>query len=234
MVCEITDFISEFAKKIPSSEDEQFIFSSNTLPQIPESLSTNQIIVGKSYHSYQSYTNSKVDFISFQAHKEIYKYLGLLILSKVFHETPLEVNIKLTHQSSMVKKIVLDYEHPTDENTSSGYYSKPYKFIYIPSDLISRHPFVYYKKHLLPLFNLTNETDCIATDEDWNNRNTIRCAGLDRGNVLFAELLLNFSRPQEQLNELILEGELGYQSVGTGSAEVSLYLPGSLGWDGYL
>ena len=235
MVCELTDFISEYAKTIPSSENEYFMFSSDTIPLSPIRLSTDRIIVKKSYHAYQSYINSKVDFLSFQAHKEIYKYLALLILSKMFHENPLEIQIILTHNASMIKKIILDYEYPTDKNISIGYYARPYKFKYYPQNILKKHPFVDYLNNSdLPLFNLTNEQNCIAADEDWNNRDTVRCAGLDVGNILFAELLLNLSRPNEKLNEIILEGELGYRSVGAGSAEVSLYLPESLGWDGEL
>ena len=49
--------------------------------------------------------------------------------------------------------------------------------------------------------------------------------------VLFAELLLNVGRPDNLIDEYQPEGEGGFRGVGEHSAEVQLYLPGSLGWD---
>ncbi len=233
MTCDLIDAIGKYSKKISEAEDEYFVFSSNTIPLMPGDLSTESIIVKKSHHDYSGYTNTSVSAISIQAHKITYKYLGLLILSKLFHQAPQEIHFNLTHPSSEIKRLILDYQYPTEENSHIGYFSQRFLFKYYPQPIIGRHPFIHHPDtSSLPLFNLTNDEDCLTTHEDWNNRNVIRGFGRDKGNILFAELLLNFSRTHETLDEINLEGELGFRSVGPGSVEVNLYLPGSLGWDG--
>lgn len=70
-----------------------------------------------------------------------------------------------------------------------------------------------------------------VTDEEWNGRDIVRCTGSDHGNILFANLLLNASHPEEERNEFALESECGFGGVGTGSAEAKLVLHGNQGWD---
>ena len=47
---------------------------------------------------------------------------------------------------------------------------------------------------------------------------------------MFAELLLNAGLEDNQKLEFRLAGECGYRGVGPGSAELALWLPGSLGY----
>jgi hypothetical protein len=82
----------------------------------------------------------------------------------------------------------------------------------------------------LPVFVLTNMDDAIYTEEDWARRDTVRGCGSDAANILFAELLLNAGRPQNPVTEYELEGEGGFRGVGEQSAEMRIFLPGSLGW----
>jgi hypothetical protein len=73
--------------------------------------------------------------------------------------------------------------------------------------------------------------DCSTTEEDWENRDTVIGFGNDEGSVRLAELLLNASTPQNQVDQYDLEGEAGFRGVGELSAGVTLFLPGSPGWD---
>ena len=55
--------------------------------------------------------------------------------------------------------------------------------------------------------------------------------GSDEKNVRVAELLLNISRLDNTTDEYELESEMGFRGVGFGSAEVRLWLPGSVAWN---
>jgi len=65
----------------------------------------------------------------------------------------------------------------------------------------------------------------------WASRDLVRLCGSDRALVRLAELLLNAGRPDNPVVEYQLEGEGGFRGVGVHSAEVQIFLPGSLGWD---
>ena len=78
--------------------------------------------------------------------------------------------------------------------------------------------------------HLTYLDRSVITEDEWAKRDTVKGFGSDRGSVLFAELLLNASRPRNPLDEYALEGELGFRGVGPGSSEVHLWLPGSPAW----
>jgi YD repeat-containing protein len=145
---------------------------------------------------------------------------------------PQKVHIKLTHPVSDIKNIVIYFEYKDLDEIEPGYNTRPYAFNYYPEET-ERHP--WYSRHPdpdeLPCFWLTNLEDCVITEEDWGNRDTILGFGSDVGSVRFAELLLNASRPQNTVNEYVLEGEAGFRGVGKLSAEARLFLPGSLGWN---
>jgi hypothetical protein len=82
----------------------------------------------------------------------------------------------------------------------------------------------------LPTFKLTNLKECLVTDDDWAQRDTLVGFGNDDASVGLAELLLRFGWPQNESNELALEGEGGFRGVGRFSAEAFFYLPGSSAW----
>lgn len=231
MKCDLERYFGELADQIPTSDDgnHEFIFSSQTLPIPPATMQTNRLVIKKTEHHYGSY---RTDLLLLYAHKKPYRHLGLLILSVVFHSQLAKVEIELTHPESQVKKLIIEYDFEPLEELPGGYHTQPYGFVYYPEE-IGKHPW----KHLncnpysLPGFSLTNAEDCLVTEEDWKNRNTLKGCGSDIGSVRFAELLLNASRPEETGNEYALEGEVGYRGVAPGSSEVTLYLPGQLFWD---
>jgi hypothetical protein len=82
----------------------------------------------------------------------------------------------------------------------------------------------------LPCFYLTSVGRAVITEEDWKQRDTVIGFGRDGGSVLFAELLLNAGRLENSVNEYSLEGDAGVRGVGPMSAEVTLFLEGSIGW----
>ena len=154
--------------------------------------------------------------------------------SVVFHPDPVAVQVEVTHPTSDIKTLIVEYEHQA-EDAVVWYSTRPAAFRYSPKTA-DRHPWCYplhdWSVGDWPRFNLTNAADCLVTEKDWATRDTVHCCGSDHGMVLFAELLLNASRPDATVTEYEREGELGFRGVGPGSAEVTLFLPGSIGWDG--
>lgn len=233
--CDLEHFFGKLADEIPTSTagSDNFIFSCQTLPVPPAHLVTDRLVIRKQKHAYQSWF--RADALWFQAHKSTYRQLGLLILAVIFHPTPSTVHLELTHPASDIKNVRIEFEYRNLNEIYPGYSTHPYALNYYPEEM-EWHP--WHNRHPnpadLPCFMLTNRHDLVVTEEDWENRDTIIGFGNDEGSVRFAELLLNASCPQNSVNEYVLEGEAGFRGVGEHSAEVRLFLPGSLGWDAAL
>ena len=231
MSCDLESLFGKLATKLPTSLEgnEDIILSSQNLPVSPPRLVSDRLYIEKRAHHYE-YTY-QVDRLNFFAHKPTLTHLGLLLLAVVFHPHPPEVVIELTHSASDVKNIIIGNEYRDLEHLSGGYHTRPYGFVYYPRET-HKHPF---DKNIrpvdLPCFGLTNMKDFVVTEDDYRNRDTVRCFGSDAGDVLFAELLLNAGQPQNLTDEYELEGEGGFRGVGVLSAEVTLYLPEHVFWD---
>jgi hypothetical protein len=193
---------------------------------------SDRLIIRKSWHRYN--WEYRADALRIQAHRATYRQLGLLILAVLFHEEPVQVRLDLTHPSSEIQHLLVEFAYCQEHY--SDYCTRPYLFRYSPQET-QRHPWFYtlggVRVEDLPSFMLTNLA-AEYSEEAWSRRDTVRGFGLDRATVRIAELLLNASRPENDVLEYELEDEGGFRGVGVHSAEVRLFLPGSLGWDGIL
>ena len=228
--CGLETVFGDLAARLPLSSDgnESFTFTSETLPAPPSQIETPNLYITKSAHSYNDLY--KFDLLYFNAQKETYRFLGLLILSAIFHPQPSEILIKFNHPESEIFNLIIEYAHMNLDKLPSGYHTKPFAFEYYPA-LSWKHPFdKYIDPRNLPCFSLSNMKRLVYTDEEWKNRDTVRIFGKDTGMVLFAELLLNAALPQSEEDEYQLEGEGGFRGVGINSAEVTLLLPGHIFW----
>lgn len=157
--------------------------------------------------------------------------MGLLFLGVVFDPEPKDVSLELTHPASDIKRLLIENSLTALADPSSGYYTRPHAYVYWPEEM-AKHPFRRYTDPRdLPCFGLTNQNDCVLTEEQRQSRDTVISFGTDHGNVLFAELLLNAGRPEDASTEYWLESEGGYRGVGVCSVEATLYLPGHLAWE---
>jgi hypothetical protein len=240
--CDLEKLFKEVDNKlfIATNEGENFIFSSETLPIPLSKLETEQLVIKKGQHFYSRVSSSDLEFtarydvIRWQAHKETYKNLGLLILAVLFHPDIDQVNIELTHPLSEIKHLVVAYSHPKLQHID-GYVSRPFALGYEPKQTEGYLNTVSnFQPSDLPCFYFANWNSPIYNDAEWKSCDTVIGFGNDVGSSWFAELLLNASLPSNKIVEYRLEGEMGYRGVGPGSAEVKLYLPGSLGWDNIL
>lgn len=228
--CGLENIFGDLAARLPLSSDgnESFTFTFETLPVPPSQIETQNLYIKKGSHIY--HPSFKIDSIGFNARKETYRYLGLLILAAVFNPQPSEIIVKLTHAESDILNLIIEYKHFDLVSLYSGYRTKPFYFEYYPA-LSWKHPFdkCIDPQHL-PCFSLTNMEDFQNSDNDWKNRDTVRIFGSDTGMVRFAELLLNAALPQNEEHEYELEGEGGFRGVGINSAEVTMLLPGHTFW----
>lgn len=228
--CDLEKTFSYTAEQLPLAVDgdESFTFTSKTLPVLPSELETHRIYIKKSQHIYND--SCRYDLLYFNAHKETYRFLGLLILSAIFHPQPENILVKLNHPESGITNLIIEFSHSDLTDLSSGYYTKPFAFEYYPA-ITWRHPFdKCVTPENLPCFSLSKLEGFAHTDDEWKKRDTVRVFGKDIGMVLFAELLLNVALPQSETDEYQLEGEGGFRGVGVNSAEVTLLLPGHVFW----
>lgn len=228
--CDLETIFNSLAKRLPLNTDgnESFTFSIETLPVLPSEIKTENLYIKKSQHTYND--SCRYDSLHFNAHKETYRFLGLLILSAVFHPQPSDVLVKLNHPESDITNLSIESSHSVFPNLPSGYHTKPSEFEYYPK-ISWKHPFnECIKPENLPCFNLAYREAFPDTDEEWNKRDTVKTFGSDIGMVLFAELLLNAALPQNEEDEYELEGEGGFRGVGINSAEVKMFLPGHVFW----
>jgi len=222
------------AERVPTGPvgDIDFVLSAGDLPAPPASLDTDRLIVHRRWHGYNA--DYRADSLWFQASRETYRQLGLLILSVLFHEQPAQVRLAVCHNRSDIRQLIVEYEYP--EEDYPGYQSRPHRYCYYPGET-ARHPWYWTPGGVhaedLPRFLLTAQ-DEDAGDETWAARDQVIVCGSDRALVRLAELLLNADRPDNPVVEYQLEGEGGFRGVGIHSAEVQFFLPESLGWDGTL
>lgn len=227
--CDLETIYSDLASQLPSRTDryESITLSSQNLPLPTSEITTDNLYILKATHDYNDWF--RVDALWFFARKETYRYLGLLILSVVFHRVS-EVHVRLNHPHSEIKGLIVEYAYRNIDELTAGYHTQPFAFEYYPQ-LPAKHPFdrCMLPKDL-PCFELSNSKDLNFTDDDWKQRDTVKIFGSDTGLVLFAELLLNLSLPHNEQDEFELEGESGFRGVGISSAEARLLLPGHLAW----
>ena len=95
MTCDLERVFDALAQRVATdaSGNDHFVFSTSTLPTPPTRLVTDRLVITKGKHQYDSHY--RADHLRWEAHKSTYRYLGLLILSIIFHETVDHVEIDL-------------------------------------------------------------------------------------------------------------------------------------------
>lgn len=212
-----------------TEENTNFVFDKGAFGPIKTHLSTGRLAIQKAEHGYHPH-DFRMDGLVFHAQKETYRHLALLILAVVFRNVS-RIRLELLDPRSPIKNLVFESQFRPNDEPPSGYESRPSRFSYRPRPA-TRHPWINHQisPHDLPYFGLSNMRDCLVTEEDRKARDTVFGLGRDCAAVLFAELLLNFSRPKSKVDEIELEGEPGFRGVAPASAQAKLLLPGHVGF----
>ena len=227
--CDLEATFGALASSLPEDSEEEepgwLKLSASNLP-VPESdLVTSRLCMTWGYHLYNNYP---VESVSIEVDKATCRHLGLLILSCIFHREPERVVVHLRHPRSKITRLVIESEWDNDERF--GYVSQPLCYNYWPK-LPARHPWANtaYKPHNLPVLRLTNEEDLVLRPEDFPGRNVAVGFGDVKPSCLMADLFLNAGLAANPQLEFQMEGECGFRGVGLESAEIMIWLPGSLG-----
>ncbi len=138
--CDLEKNFGSLAEQLPhaANGNESFTFTIENLPVLPSVLETQNLYVKRSQHTYNE--SCRYDLVYFNAHKDTYRFLGLLILSAVFHPQPSNVLVKLNHPESDITNLSIEFPHSIFPNLPSGYHTKPFAFEYYPA-ISWKHPF---------------------------------------------------------------------------------------------
>lgn len=210
-----------------SVESSAFLrLSADSVPPPPQALGTEGLCISTHMHFYGDFP---VDAVSIEGDKAILGKLGLLVFAAALHPHQSRITLHLSHPRSTVRKLVIDPVWGVTESVS-GLHLFPRWFNYYPWS-VAKHPWLHYNvpPRDLPILYLTNERESVITAKDLEDRNVAVGFGSIEGSCRFAELLLNASRPTNDQLEFALESEIGFRGVGPGSAEITIWLPGSIG-----
>lgn len=218
----------EMLDDVPSGLDDDFLFHAGRLPPPPPELTTSEVLGLSGQHEYGSF---RVDRVDCMATRSAFRSLGICVLAAVFNADRANVRIHLRQARSAIKTIVIESPTTSMDDPSLGYNRRPHYLFYAPKTA-ERHPWpeAATRPYDLPVVRLTNESELLASTDDWDSRDVICGFGPDTGAALLAELLLNLGGPNQEEKEIALESESGFRGVGPGSAELRLFLPGSFGW----
>lgn len=227
--CDLEATFGALASSLPEDSEGEpgwLRLSADNLPVPGRELATSRLCMSWGYHLYNDHP---VESVSIEVDKATCRHLGLLILSCIFHREPGRVVVHLQHPRSKITRLILDYEW--DDEERSGYVSQPLCFNYRP-ELPARHPWfdTNFRPRDLPVLGLTNEEEMVFRPEDFPARNVAVGFGCTKASCLMAELFLNASLEANHQLEFQLEGECGFRGVGLESAEIMIWLPGSLGY----
>jgi hypothetical protein len=192
---------------------------------------------GAGMHFYNSFPVDSVDLCIDKRHCTT---LGLLLLSVLFHPESATVDIELTDPASWIRHLRVRCQSPEIHEYWEGFETLPRCFGYRPS-AVTRHPWSQQlpsDPYDLPRLEVTTQDEMgpingVTNDfwADFEARDTVIIQSSDEGTARFAELLLNAGLNDNGQDEFQLEQEGGYRGVGPLSAELGIWLPGSLGYD---
>lgn len=224
---DLLETFAELAAALPDAVGEEVVvLSATTLPAPPAALATDRLCATWSWHFYG---DAPVEMVSLEADKATLRALGLLVMASVFHPSPEAVTVRLTHPRSTIDTLRVAPERVSDD--MPGYVGRPERFNYY-AGAVEKHPWEgsWAAPDALPVAQLTNAAGFVVSTEDLLARHVLVGFGGCEASARFAALLLNVGRPGSAVDELELEGELGFRGVGPGSAELKIWLPGSFGY----
>jgi hypothetical protein len=97
-------------------ESTECSFTADTLPEPPEELSTNALLIKKGFHSFGNVY--RIDRLTFFAYPDTYRMLGLWALSVLFHPKPSSSVLKLQHRNSDIACLVSEHRHPFSKGSA--------------------------------------------------------------------------------------------------------------------
>jgi hypothetical protein len=172
-----------------------------------------------------------VDAVNISAYRAGYRAFGLFILAGLLTPGPQRFTLFLTHPASHVRRIVFDTMYRRSTRRSGGLRSEAISATYLPARR-SRCARTAPATDVPPDIRLTDADGVVSRDWPGDRaRDTLFGFSSDAGAYAIAELCLDVSQEWNEETEYTLEGPQGFGGVGAHSAEITLFLPGSVGWN---
>ncbi|MCA9518173.1 MAG: hypothetical protein KC635_24715 [Myxococcales bacterium] len=214
----------------PRGEDGPAALTAQTLPAPPAALRVAGLRATWFWHWYE---DSPAEHVSLEVDKPALRALGLLILATLLHPEvgPVTLHLDPTGADDGERRHVIDrlvVAPRVDADDAVGLVVRPRAFNYWPRAL-DKHPWFDERPAPDELPVITLRATDWALDE-LDGRHEAVGFGAPRPAARFAALCLDASRPGNDRLEIVLEGEQGFRGVGVGSAELTLWLPGSFGY----
>ncbi len=236
----LSDFGADIS--LPALSDEDcFVFRRSSFPSPPRQLVAPELHVVMGGHCYHP-GNLTYPVVALCGPKGTFRGLGLVLLASVFHQAHQRIEIDVTNIDSVEStktrvtqlRIQLDWGRRDEEPNAGQIIVDPIAYKYfprsrrkwpwsgdeIPADL-SHLPMAYF-----------------GDDEGFEVRSDrpafVYGFGGIEGSIRIAELLLDVSQEGNAEFEFDLESEMGCRGVAPGSAEISINLPGSFRYEGWV
>ncbi len=210
-----------------SPETDAFRFDASSAPRLPLSATTGTIVVVRSHHDYDGCW--RADALRLHATRQTLRALGVIVLASLFAGPDDTTDITLTHSASDIRTLRL--RSPNAQGVALSLTTRSYD--YWPQ---SPRRFPWNDgpadPYGLPALRLTDDQEIGGlTDAQWLARDTVVGFGTPPGVARLGQLLLDAGNPDTDEDEFHLEGEPGERGVAPLSAELSIWLPGSFGWN---
>jgi hypothetical protein len=209
-----------------TAETDAFRFDASSVPSLPPSASTDRMVLTRAYHDYNGCY--RADMLHLSASRPTLRVLGVVVLASLFALPGAATDLSLIHPDSEIRTLRLR----TPDLEWRALALAPRWYDYRPRQP-HKHP--WYGDRVdpddLPALYLTDHDELGGvTDADWRARNTVVGFGTVPGIARFGQFLLDIGDPAGTGDEYHLEGEAGFRGVAPMSAELSVWLPGSIGW----
>lgn len=221
---------------IGSSDDNTIInfeFKDEKLPDSEYQLDDVCIVYGAHF-----YGDFPIDHIYLEASFDGLILLGTNIIYTLLSDRDLPVCLHLSHPRSKVKRLLIN--SGSQNKNATGAIFKLCKYVYSPYFKIGKHPWLHHAIDPVNLPTLTlllneklkhlKDGQCAHYWDFLRDRDELMGFGSTQGSLLLAELMLNAGNKKCNQLEFVLEHEGGFRGVGVNSAEMTISLPGSLGY----
>lgn len=204
---------------VEHEEDAVRRFDAAFFQQSPSQYQTERVHVLKSHHHYGNYFQAEM--LSLSASRPLCTVLAMLALQAVFSAKSVELS--LTHADSGIQKIyfeVQDTNYPLEMKAVAWHYElEPFK------------DYLMQLREQQVKFSFCLSGEDFARQGHWlEDRNQLYCMGTAQELTAWAGTLLNMAHADNHKDEVGFESDVGFGGVHTGSAELYLYLPSSLGY----
>ena len=205
-----------------SQANSGIVVTEASFQNCPSTYTTSRLLFQKSHHTYDNFFRSESLHLSATA--SLCASIAFVCLQAVF--TQQDTQIEIMRKDTGVEKWVFTC---IDNNKDLHLEAQSWHYHYQPLPELRKTLREQGTEFNLYLSMLQNDT--FAHPDRWlADRSKLVCQGTAEQLTTFAALLLNFAHPLNPKPEWALESSLGLGGVSTGSVELELYLPASIGY----